>query len=176
MEDSVANQTYFILEKCERSISNNAEHCNESNETNMENDYNTIHETEPYEHVKDESSYYDHTINTLQSGSGARKHENVYNKLKIDRPGDNGHLQRQGLSVVQNPKDDYDTTSAVVTHGMDDVSDYNHIPRAAYIARATGENIIGNEEENYDAINNDKFKVAQSNSYEYAHGHKDRIK
>ncbi|XP_052221681.1 uncharacterized protein LOC127838145 isoform X2 [Dreissena polymorpha] len=151
MEDNVANQTYFILEKCEQSIGNNAEHC--------------------YEHVKYESSYYDHTIKTLPSGSDARKPENVYNKLKIDRPGDNGHLQSQGLSVVQNPEDDYDTTSAVVTHGMDDVSDYNHIPRAAYKARATGDNVIGNEGGNYDAINNVKFKVAQSDSYEYAHVH-----
>ncbi|KAH3826330.1 hypothetical protein DPMN_128230 [Dreissena polymorpha] len=168
--DNVANHTYFILEECEQSISNNAEHCNESNEENMEDNYNTIHETEePYEHVKDERDDYDHTSYALPSEHHARKPDNVYNKLKIDRLGDNARGQRHGQSVVQSSEDDYDTTLAVVSHGMDDDSDYNHIPR-------TDDYIKGDQEGNYDAINNMKFKVAQSDRSDYENVNKDRIK
>ncbi|KAH3826333.1 hypothetical protein DPMN_128233 [Dreissena polymorpha] len=176
-EDNVAHHNYFILEKCGQSISSNAEHCNESSDVNMEDTYNTIHETEePYEHVKDESSDYDHTTNELTSGSDAKNPDNVYNKLKIDRLGDNVHGQRLGQSVIQSLEDDYDATSAVVSHGMDDDNDYNHIPRTAYNAYATGDNIKGDEGGNYDAINNAKFKVAQSDRSYYAHVNEDRIK
>ncbi|KAH3826349.1 hypothetical protein DPMN_128250 [Dreissena polymorpha] len=177
IENKVANHTYFILEKCEQAISNNAEHCNESNEANMEDDYTTIHETEePYEHVKDESSYYDHTTNALPSESDARKPDNVYNKHKIDRLGDNVHGQRHGQSVFLSSEDDCDTTAAVVTHGMDDDSGYNHIPRTAYKAYATDDNIKGDEGGNYDAINNVKFKVSRSDRSDHAHVNTDRIK
>ncbi|KAH3826227.1 uncharacterized protein LOC127881548 isoform X1 [Dreissena polymorpha] len=177
IEDNVAQQNYFILEKCEQSISTTADHYSVSNEANMEDDYNTIHETEePYEHVKDESNDYDHTTSVLPSGSHARKPENVYNKLKIDRPGHNVHGQNHGHNVVQSSEDDYNTTSAVMSFGKDDVSDYNHISHTAYKEATTNDDITGDTGGDYDAINSKNLKVAQSDSSDHAHVNKDRIK
>ncbi|KAH3705613.1 hypothetical protein DPMN_080690 [Dreissena polymorpha] len=176
-EDNVAQHNFFILEKCGKSISNNAEYYNESNDANLMDDYNTIHETEePYAHINVENCDYDHTTNALTPGSDARKTENVYNKLKMDRPGDNVNEQKHGPNVVQISEDDYDTTSAIVTNGKDDVSDYNHIPRTAYEAGVTGDNIKGDEEGEYDAVNSMTFNVAQSDDSDYAHVNKDQIK
>ncbi|KAH3826215.1 hypothetical protein DPMN_128113 [Dreissena polymorpha] len=177
IEDNVAQHNYFILEKCALSISNNVDHCNESNKANVNDNYNTIYEAEePYEHVKDESSDYDHTTPALQLVSHTSKPENVYNKLKMDRPGENVLGQRHGHIVVQSSEDDYNTTSAVMSLGKDDVSDYNHIPHNAYKAATTDDEIKGDNGGNYNAINSMKLTVAQSDDSDYAHVNKNRIK
>ncbi|KAH3797479.1 hypothetical protein DPMN_151060 [Dreissena polymorpha] len=175
-DDNVAHNNYFTLEKCAQSISNTAEYYNEANEANMEDDYNTIHDPEEqFERVKDESSDYDNTTNAFTSGSDAKETKNVYNKLKIDRPGDNGHGQRTGHRVDQISEDDYDTTLAIIKNGEDDVSDYNHFPPTANKACASGNYLRGNKGE-YDAISSLKLKVSHSDESDYAHVNKDAIK
>ncbi|XP_052286728.1 uncharacterized protein LOC127882239 isoform X2 [Dreissena polymorpha] len=171
IEENVPNHNYFILEKCEQSIKDNVERYNEASEANMDEDYNTLQETgESFE----KNGNYDCTTNVLTSGFNARKPDNIYNKLKIGRPGD----YDQGIQGQEGAKasdDDYDTTLAVLTHVKDDISDYNHIPLTAYNADGTGDDIKGNKGGDYDAINSMKFKVVQSDSLDYTLVKKDRM-
>ncbi|KAH3797488.1 hypothetical protein DPMN_151069 [Dreissena polymorpha] len=170
--DNAANHNYFILEKCEQNVNNHAKHYTEPQETNMGEDNNTIRDTDgPYAHVKETNFIYDYTTSSLTPGPDAVTLENVYNKLKIDRPKANDHEQKHGL--VQSSEDDYDISSAAVTHVKDDFSVYNHIPRTAYKADATGDDITCDEGDEYDGMT---LKVAKPYDSDYAHIYKNILK
>ncbi|XP_052255591.1 uncharacterized protein LOC127861224 isoform X2 [Dreissena polymorpha] len=173
LDENMPNHNYFILEKCEQSINDHVEHYNETNEADMEDDYNTIQE--PYTDVNEDNHDYDYTVNALRSRSDARKLDNVYNKLKVARPGDSDQVGIHGHNGAQVSVNDYDTTSAVVFHGKDDISDYNHISYLASngLARDTDIKVVNGDE--YDAAYGMKFKVGQSDASDYAYVNKDRM-
>ncbi|XP_052255582.1 uncharacterized protein LOC127861221 isoform X7 [Dreissena polymorpha] len=132
LDDTVNDHNYFILEKGLQAVNENIDNYNTPCEANQgngeEGTYNSIEDTdEPYRHFKDSNGDYDYTTNNLTSGSNTRKPENVYNKLKINRPGDYDHVDGRENNVTQ-AGNDYDTTSAAFASSNADVSDYNHIP------------------------------------------------
>ncbi|KAH3703786.1 hypothetical protein DPMN_078832 [Dreissena polymorpha] len=93
---------------------------------NLETDhYNSINDTEePYQSVKDD---YDYTSNAVRTEPNTRKPDAIYNKLKLDRPGDYDHVAGLGYNMSQ-PGSDYDTSALARTNAGGD--DYNHITTA----------------------------------------------
>ncbi|XP_052253478.1 uncharacterized protein LOC127859919 isoform X2 [Dreissena polymorpha] len=133
LDDTVNDHNYFILEKGSQAVNENIDNYNTPCEANQgngeEGTYNSIEDTdEPYTHFKDSNGVYDYTTNNLTSGSNTRKPDNVYNKLKINRPGDYDHVDGREYNVTH-AGHDYDTTSADFASSKRnaDVSDYNHI-------------------------------------------------
>ncbi|XP_052255701.1 uncharacterized protein LOC127861291 [Dreissena polymorpha] len=128
-EETVGNHNYCILEKSIQSIRDHADHYNtaeEPKEDNLETDHhNSINDTEePYQSVKDD---YDYTSNAVRTGPDTRKPDAIYNKLKLDRPGDYDHVAGLGYNMSQ-PGSDYDTSALARTNAGGD--DYNHITTA----------------------------------------------
>ncbi|XP_052254297.1 uncharacterized protein LOC127860331 isoform X1 [Dreissena polymorpha] len=161
LDDTVKNHNYFILEKGSLSVNENIDDYNTQCESNHENGedgtYNSIEDTEePYKHFKDNNGEYDYTTNNLTSGSNTRKPDNVYNKLKLNRPGDYNHVDGREHNVTQSGND-YDIKSPVVAPSNADVSDYNHITHP----------VEGNVD--YDINTGRKVKLAPSDASGYAH-------
>ncbi|KAH3703806.1 hypothetical protein DPMN_078853 [Dreissena polymorpha] len=122
-QETVGNQNYFILEKQAQSFEGNTDHYSTSDEPNVDNretdHYCSIEE--PYQTVKDD---YDYTTNALRTGPNTRKPDDIYNKLKLDRPGDYDHVGRPGNNMPE-PGSDYDTSACAQKIAGGD--DYNHI-------------------------------------------------
>ncbi|KAH3702578.1 uncharacterized protein LOC127861053 [Dreissena polymorpha] len=163
-ENEIQNHNYFILEKCAKSVVESGNKKNtpdEPNESNAETDnYTSINETdEPYQTIKDE---YDYTTNALRTGHNSTNPDNVYNKLKLDLPGDYARVGRLGHNI-STADSDYDATA--VARRNDGDGDYNHIPHpdSTTCARRNG------SKDDYDVINGKKIKFPPSDSADYAH-------
>ncbi|XP_052253333.1 uncharacterized protein LOC127859844 isoform X1 [Dreissena polymorpha] len=163
-EDEIKNHNNCIMEKCAQSVDEREAHKNKADQPNVGNtetdNYNSIDEIdEHYQSVKDEFVY---TNKALQSGTYSRKPDNVYNKLKLDLPGDDAHVGRLGHNISK-AGSDYDTTA--VARRNDGDGDYSHIPHpdSTTCARLNG------LKDDYEVINGQKIKFSPSDSADYAH-------
>ncbi|KAH3839686.1 hypothetical protein DPMN_113119 [Dreissena polymorpha] len=133
------------------------------NKGNGETDnYNSIDITEePYG-----NGNYDHTTVTLSSEAVTRKPDNIYNKLKIDRPGDYDHLGRLE-HIMSQAGNDYNTSA--ISQRNEVVGDYNHITNPVRTTVTRGEGTKDHEQGDYDVLNGITVKLPPGDAHDYAH-------
>ncbi|KAH3702615.1 uncharacterized protein LOC127859686 [Dreissena polymorpha] len=129
---SMVNPNYFVLEKQTESVIEQIDRYNKSEdlETDIidENIYLSIDEpaAELRGNVKGDCWDYDFTTDGAATSRGIT-HDNVYNKLKLDRQGNYEHVKRSCQINNITAHNDYDTTAtlkAIRLHGHDD---YDHV-------------------------------------------------
>ncbi|KAH3702217.1 uncharacterized protein LOC127861231 [Dreissena polymorpha] len=129
---SVVNPNHFELEKQTESVIEQIDQYKTSDDLGTdildENNYHSIDEpaAEPRGNVRIDCIDYDCTTNGAATSRGII-HDNVYNKLKLDRKGNYEHVKGscQINSITTN--NDYDTTSTLKTISPHCNDDYDHV-------------------------------------------------
>ncbi|KAH3702091.1 hypothetical protein DPMN_077093 [Dreissena polymorpha] len=129
---TVVNPNYFVLEKQTETVIEQIDHYNRTedleNDIIDENIYHSIEDSAAQlrGNVKVDCSDYDCTTDGVATSRGI-PHNDVYNKLKLDRQGNYEHVK--GSCPINNitTHNDYDTTATlkvISPHGNDD---YDHV-------------------------------------------------